>query len=155
MKNYLLEPQVAGHLGRNTIFIEEDARPPLIQSLHYEFDGWLGDDFISSLGIYIGTKALADTLSNLTPKVTGVVFDEVEISKSDEYYWAQKEGRTSAPKELPEFKWFRVIGEPKINDFGIPTVYGIVVSERVLTVLKSLSLNHCGIQEFEPTPQAK
>jgi hypothetical protein len=45
MKKYIIEPEVAGQLGNDTI-LNYSTKPPIIEKLNYEFEDWLGDDFI-------------------------------------------------------------------------------------------------------------
>ena len=46
MTYYHLEPEVAGGIGERTVL---DRSGPRLRatSLHYEFDGWLGDDLLA------------------------------------------------------------------------------------------------------------
>lgn len=148
---FVLKPQVDGHFGRNSVFIDESARPPKIEKLHFVLDSFSGDDIITTIGTYVVTKRLADLLKTAKPSITGIAFDQVEISKSDEYYWSQKEGFSYAPKQLPEFVWLKIDGKPGVDDFAKPGSYGLVVSERALNILKSLNLQLCDIEDFDPS----
>ena len=40
---YVLEPEVAGGFGENTILTRTPGKSMLVHKLHYQFDGWLGD----------------------------------------------------------------------------------------------------------------
>lgn len=40
MKYCVIEPEVAGGLGENTV-IDQSVHPPKIARLHYNFEGWL------------------------------------------------------------------------------------------------------------------
>ena len=51
MKYYMIEPEVAGEIGENTIYDNYDEiinqkKKPIISHLHYIFDGWLGDELL-------------------------------------------------------------------------------------------------------------
>lgn len=43
----MLEPEVAGGLGPRTV-MSKDADAPRVEHLHYEVEGWLGDDVLES-----------------------------------------------------------------------------------------------------------
>ena len=148
MKYYQIHPQVDGHFGRNTVFIDESARPIQIEKLHMELDSFTGDDIITSIGIYVVTDQLAGILQSAVPKISGISFADVEISKSDEYYWNQTKGYDYAPEQLPKFVWLKVSGEAGVDDFAKPSKGHLVVSERALHVLQSFNLEHCKIKEF-------
>jgi len=45
---YTLSPEVAGGIGRNTVMMRTQ-HPPIVSHLHYELDGWLGDDLLEAL----------------------------------------------------------------------------------------------------------
>ena len=47
MSQYLIEPEVPGSLGENTL-ANFDLHPPIIEKLHFQFDGWLSDDLLTS-----------------------------------------------------------------------------------------------------------
>jgi hypothetical protein len=148
MNYYLIEPQAAGHFGKESIFIDRSVRPPIIATLHFEFDSWLGDDIVTNIGIYIGTRRLADLLQSSLLDLSGVHFKPIKISKSPEYYWLEHRADDSAPKQLPEFLWFDVSGVPGIDDFGNTEERELVISERVLSIMKLLKLDWCDIQKY-------
>ena len=56
MKYYILEPEVAGGFGENTI-MDPTSRPPRVTRFHYEFDGWLGDELLETVACFIATKS--------------------------------------------------------------------------------------------------
>jgi len=148
LKFFLLAPTVDGHFGDKSVFIDRGARPPKIEKLHFVLDAFSGDDLIESIGTYVITKRLANLLQTVVPKITGISFDDVEISKSDEYCWSQVEGFSYAPEHPPEFVWLKINGEAGIDDFANPGRGDLVVSERALHVLRSLNLERCEIKEF-------
>jgi hypothetical protein len=153
MKYFLLEPEVAGHLGDNAV-VDERTKPPIAKHFHFEFDGWNGDDLITAAGLYLGTKRLADFLRAQQPPLSGIEFGQVELSKSPEYYWMQSREMAGAPKELPEFVWLKITGVAGVDDFGTPKEYGITVSERVLKLLEAVCMKVCVIKDFGSTSPA-
>src|SRR5262249_34240570 len=117
-------------------------RPPLVKRLHYEFDGWLGDDLLEAFPIFIITDRLKDRLQTLG--ATGYELDNVKVTKS-EFYRAMEPD--SPP--LPGFHWLKVTGVAGADDFGIAKDRRLVVSERAMRVLRSLNVNHCAsIEDF-------
>jgi hypothetical protein len=142
VNHYALVPEVAGHFGADTIFLDEVARPPLIEKLHYEFDGWLGDPIIETICCYIVTDSLRDKILALDP--SGVKFGDVRVSKSREFV-ERNPGRS-----LPGFTWLQITGVAGKDDFGYTTTHGhyIVVSSRVLDLLWESGMQHCSVVEL-------
>lgn len=140
MKYYILEPEVAGSLGKGTV-MNRDVHPPDVKKLDYEFDGWLGDVLLESFPCFIATIDAVTKLQRLP--VTGVQFDDVRISKSVQF-------QDMYPNQvLPKFKWLKVLGRPGLEDFGLGRDFRLVVSDRVLNALKPLGLSNAVIQNFE------
>ena len=139
MPYYYLEPEVAGSWGGNTE-VDTSVHPPAVSKLHYEFEGWLGDDLLTSFPSYIVSEKLKDKLS--TASITGYKFDSVEITKSEQF------DQVSSEQTLPNFYWLRVTGEAGIDDFGITDDYRLVVSEAVLHILQTCNVEHCEIEIY-------
>jgi len=124
---YAVEPEVAGGWGENTRFTRAPGTPTVIDKLHYEFDGWLGDELLESSPCYIASERLAGEIERA--RLTGVTFDEVEVATSRQF-------RDSYPdRRLPKFVWLRVNGVPGQDDFGVSPGLLLIVSERALDVL--------------------
>ncbi|PMS35921.1 hypothetical protein B0G57_1087 [Trinickia symbiotica] len=139
MQYFFLEPEVAGELGEDTV-IDPTVHPPRVDKLHYKFSGWQGDAVLESFPCVIATQAASDAL--LQNGVTGVQFVEVEVSASDEF-------RDLYPnRELPPFRWLKISGEPGKHDFGIAGDLRLVVSEKVLGILRSFGLEHALTEPF-------
>jgi hypothetical protein len=137
----VVEPEVAGGLGPNTI-LDVGVHPPVVSRLHYEFDGWLGDVLLETFPCFIVTDDARQRL--VDRRFTGARFDEVEISASLQFEELYPEVR------LPRFAWLQVIGEAGKTDFG--TIAGrLVISERALDVLRSLGLSHAEIKPILPS----
>jgi hypothetical protein len=143
MKFYVIEPEVAGGFGKNS---EADwsVHPPIVKKLHYEFDDWLGDCIVESFPCYIITKDIQKQL--ITCRTTGASFDEVEISTSELFQDLYPN------RKLPKFIWLKVHGIAGKDDFGIASTsnrrFGLVISERVLDLLKNNSLLYADITEW-------
>ena len=81
MKKYkYIEPEVAGGFGTETV-LNANVHPPVVERLHYEFQGWLGDDLLESFPCFIVTEQLANEIS--FQKLTGIFFDDVKITTSE------------------------------------------------------------------------
>jgi uncharacterized repeat protein (TIGR02543 family) len=141
-KYFILKPEVAGGFGENTIMIDPSARPPRFSRFHYQFDGWLGDELLTTVACFIVTKNLGEALRSCG--LTGFSIGDVEVTKSSEY-----ERRTKTVP-LPPFYWLKIEGNPAQDDFGLAAdrKFRLVVSEDALNVLKQHSLNHCEILPY-------
>ena len=136
---YSLEPEVAGELGPKTI-MDSSVHPPIVSKLHFIFSGWLGDEIIECFPCYIVTEGLVQEIKKLQP--SGCWFDDVTIEKSEQF------NELYPNKLLPKFKWLKVEGKAGKDDFGISPDNLLVVSERMLKVLKSFNLNECDITDL-------
>jgi hypothetical protein len=89
-----IEPEVAGGLGKQSD-VDNSVHPPLVRRLHYEFDGWLGDDILETFPCIIVTERLKDRLE--LEKLSGIVFSDVIVTKSSTFF------DTHLDNELPNF----------------------------------------------------
>jgi hypothetical protein len=136
MKYYILEPEVAGGLGVNTV-MNRSTHPPIITRLHYELDGWLGDELLETFPCYIVTHQLRNKIEKAG--FTGLYFDTVEVSISQQF-------KDLYPnRNIPDFVWLKIIGRAGIDDFGVSKDNRLVVSESVLGLM---NLKHCSVSEF-------
>jgi len=139
MKYFLLKPEVAGGFGENTI-IDHSVKPYKVIKLHYEFAGWLGDDLLETYPCFIGTTILIEKLNEFG--FSGYLTDDVEISTSYEF-------RQFHPDMiLPEFRWIKIYGIARKDDFGLSEEGSLVVSNRVLNILKTFKISQCDIVEY-------
>lgn len=140
MRYYLLEPEVAGGFGNNAV-IDTTTHPPNVKHLHYELDGWLGDDLLETFPCYIVTDRLRQAISEVAKR--GFSFADVEISKSEQFRQFYRD------RELPAFSWLKVSGQAGVDDLGISANHCLVVSERVLAAMqKNGNLKSCDIMEY-------
>lgn len=135
----LIEPEVAGGLGEQTQ-MDNSFFPPLIKNLHYEFEGWLGDDILESFPCYIVTERLRDGIE--LEKLTGVSFDKVLISKSETFLELYPD------RELPNFFWAKINGESNRDDFFITEKNGLAISERAYSLLKNYNIDQADIEDL-------
>lgn len=152
MKFYIVHPEVPGEFGEHTIEIGEKAdRPPKISKLHYEFNCWPQDDFLTYLCLFIGSDRFRQALELLSPPISGVEFDTVEVSGSPEFEIVWRNDRPG--EDFGIWHWFKITGTPGIDDFGYRWRLGLVISERVLQALQKLNMKYCDVTEFDPERQ--
>lgn len=133
---YLIEPEVAGGWGGHTV-ADTSRHPPLVSKLHYQFDGWQGDDLLESFPCFIVSESLRDGL--IAAGITGFEIDEVEISKSEEF------SSDAALGDLPKFFWLKIVDDELSADVGISSDYRMSISERALNVFRKYNIGHADI----------
>ncbi len=135
MKYFILEPEVSGELGTNTI-IDSNKHPPVIHKLHFVFTGWLGDDLIECFPCYLISERLKLALEN--SNLSGFYVEECEIQDSEEMLELQPE------IQLSQFYWLKV--ELNLNlDFYINNESKLVITEKAYKLLQAFNLNYCDI----------
>ena len=140
MKFYYLEPEVAGGWGENTVFDRTPGRPTVIHKLHYQFDGWLGDELVESTPCFIVSEQMGKEIKRA--HLNGVWFDEVEVTMSDQF-------KEFCPnRQLPKFVWLRMEGTAGQDDFGTAPDGRLVVSEQALTLLRERGISHAVVTDF-------
>ncbi|MSS38725.1 hypothetical protein [Clostridium porci] len=88
MKYYIIEPEVAGEIGENTVYDNYDAivnekENPIISHLHFVFDGWLGDELLEVTPCFLVSERLKKEIE--LKGFSGCKFEDIEISYSDEF----------------------------------------------------------------------
>ncbi len=135
MNYFELEPEVPCHWGPNTVR-DVSTHPPIIYKLHAIFDGWLGDDLLTTFPVYLVTPELADFLAHTN--LSGFELRECEVEKSELF------SELYPGKDLPEFKWLFINGTSS-QDFFISAQHenSLCVSEQALDALKKFNLSNC------------
>ena len=133
-----LEPEVAGGLGEKTV-MDTSQFPPLVSSLHYEVDGWLGDELLESFPCFIATETLAKKIKD--SGLSGVEILDVFISKSSNFE------ELHPNTELPSFKWLYVNGD-KSKDFSLNPDNLLLVSKSAYEVISHFSIVNCEVREI-------
>jgi len=136
MKFYAIEPEVSGELGSDTS-LDRNSHPPVVTKLHYEFQGWLGDELVESFPCYLVSKRLQDVIEK--GKFSGAKFADVKITLSPEFRTLQPDAK------LPVFVWLQVIGTPGKDDFSLSADFRLVISDRALN---TLNLKHTRIEDY-------
>lgn len=138
MKKYFqLEPEVSGEFGENTK-IDNSIHPPKIENLEFIFKGWLGDCIIECFPVFLITEKVLLKLDE--SKLNGFSIKKATIVK--DYSLDEIQPNLN----LPRFIWIDINGTPKKSDFGIENNL-LIVSEKVLEILKSEGLNYCEIEK--------
>lgn len=138
---YVVEPEVAGGWGEGTEFTRVPGRPTVVHRLHYCFDGWLGDDLLESTPCFIVTERLAAGITRAG--LSGVNFEGVMISKSPQFEDLYPD------RQLPNFLWMKLAGEPGKDDFALSTSLHLIISARALSVLEQFQISCASIEPFE------
>ena len=135
----ILEPEVAGQLGAETV-LETHVYPPHIKKLHFEFCGWLGDDIIESFPCYLVTERLKEEIEKI--HLTGVILEDLKVTTSDNF-------KSLYPvAALPKFYWAKVIGGYTGDDFCLGTDYRFVVSEAANVLLRRFNIQHAVVEDW-------
>jgi hypothetical protein len=140
MRFYKLDPEVAGGWGTNTEFTRTPGNPLVVHKLHYQLDGWPGDELLESSPCYIVTERLANAIRH--QEFSGYELKVVEVSTSDHF-------RELYPdRQLPQFAWLGITGKAGVDDFGMDADGRLVVSKRAFGTLKATQLNNCEVSDF-------
>lgn len=136
-KYYILEPEVAGGFGENTI-VDTSVHPPIVSKLHYKFDGWLGDCLLETFPCFIFTSEVAEEIKD--NNLTGITFSSLETSLSDTFI------EIYGNKSLPTFLWGK-LDKNQDDDFYINSDNELVVSLKALEILEKHQLSNCEKEE--------
>lgn len=149
---YFLEPEVSGGHGEYTIYGTEDdiateGISGKVKYLHYEFEGWLGDDLLESTPAFIVSSILETELEN--SDFIGYKLEECLITTPDEF----KEMYPN--KEIPTFSRFIPLGKIEVEGENFKNWSGhhfclspkgeLVVTQEALDFLKRVSIDNCYI----------
>ncbi|MBP3041172.1 hypothetical protein J9303_17040 [Bacillaceae bacterium Marseille-Q3522] len=156
MKLYFLEPEVSGGHGEHTVYgTEEDIAKEGISGkvkfLHYQFEGWLGDDILESTPAFIVSSLLETELKNSNFK--DYKLEKCLITTSDEF----KEMYPN--KGIPLFSRFIPLGKVEVEEENFNNWSGhhfclspkgeLVVTQEALNFLKRASIDHCYITPLQ------
>ncbi len=139
MNYFVLEPEIAGGWGKRTV-ADTSVFPPAVASLHYRFDGWLGDELLEAFPCFLVTERLATRLRR--SGLSGFRLQSVEVSTSEQF------DELYPDRELPAFEWLQPVGRAGLDDFGLTDSHRLVVSGRALAILRKFRLRECLVTEF-------
>jgi hypothetical protein len=135
MAYWIIEPEVAGGLGKGTK-MNSSVHPPIVSHLHYEFDDWLGDDLVESFPCFIVTDRLGRALEK--SDLTGWRLKKVLVTTSAEF-------RELHPAlKLPEFHWLVVEGAPG-SDFWVDANNQLELTDRAWEFLQQFNVRHASV----------
>ena len=136
---FYIEPEVSGGFGDNSV-IDTTVHPPKVYKLHYQFDGWLGDELLESFPCFIISEALAQELER--EHLSGFTLEDVEVTKSEQFE------ELYPRKALPKFFWLQVKGSAARDDLGVAEDHRLVVSESALNTLRKGKIEEADIEEI-------
>lgn len=132
---YVLEPEVSGELGVNTI-IDRTEHPPTIHHLHFVFKGWLGDELIECFPCYLVSEALGYAIVN--GGLSGFSLETAQIEVEEQFYLLHP------ATQIPTFIWLKIEGVDD-SDFSLNAELTLSVSEEAYSILSGFRLNNCDI----------
>ena len=135
-----IEPEVAGGLGKETL-LDVTVHPPRVHKLHFEMDGWLGDDFLETFPVYIITERLKELV--VAEGLTGMTFDHVTVSLSQLFLDLHPE------RSLPLFYWAKIIGAPLKDDFFMAPDHRLVISEKAYQIVTQLCISNALFEDID------
>lgn len=139
---YELAPEVAGHLGPETV-IDRSTQHPVVRAVHYEFDGWPDDDLIEASPCFLVTDRIKRLIEEA--KASGCSFGAVKVTTSEQFEELEVLEEHQKPRALPPFSWLIIHGTAQQDDFGMSATRSLIVSERMLQVLKRGRLDNCDV----------
>ncbi len=139
MKHYLLQPEVGGGLGDQTVVDRQIGQPASVSALHCELDGWLGDDLVEMFPCFVVTEALRDAL--VAEGLSGFTLADVIVTSTRRY------AEVHPGQTLPKFYWLQVIGAPNKSDFWMENDQSLAVSDRAWGLLKNFNLVNCKVRQ--------
>lgn len=139
MEHWYIEPEVAGQLGVETE-MDTSVHPPIVRRLHYQFDGWLGNELLEAFPCFIVTETLAKALAE--SPLTGWNVDDVLVTTSEVF------DELHPRMTLPAFRRLVVTGDVDA-DFSIAGDHRLRVSDRALRLLRRFRIDHAVV---EPAP---
>lgn len=137
MSYYLLEPEVAGELGEDTV-MDVDVHPPVVTRLQYVIQDWLGDEILESTPCFVVTEHLAGLIG--AAGLSGYRLADAEVVLSED-----AEELAGGPVDLPKWQWLQLTGTAGTDDFGASANGSLVVSQRALDVLRQGVFSNCDV----------
>ncbi|HWK22880.1 MAG TPA: hypothetical protein VNS08_07605 [Ureibacillus sp.] len=149
---YFLEPEVSGGHGEQTIYgteenVKKEGISGKIKFLHYEFEGWLGDDLLESTPAFIVSIYLEEELKK--SEFNDYKLEKCLISMSDVFM------ELYPNKEIPSFTRFIPLGTVEVegenynnwsgHHFCLSSKGELVVTQKALDFFKKFSINNCDI----------
>ena len=126
MKKYFeVDPEVPGYPSEKSE-AAGDSYPLHYKSLHFVFQGWMGDHIVTSWPVYLVTSSLAEAFK--AENLSGFEIDSVEVAKDSRFV------KSKPDMILPPFVWLKVNGVCGESDFFLDEG-SLVVSEDALKIV--------------------
>ena len=139
MTFFKIEPEVSVYMGEMTTY-DKSTTPWEIKELHLEFEGWLGNDIVTSSPVFCISSNLKEGLESSS--FSGVIgFDTIKITKSENFL------ELYPNKKLPDFFLLRINGIYKKDDFSIHDG-DLIISEEVLKLLNKYNISEALIKQL-------
>ena len=144
MKYFILEPEVAGGIGRKSKILYENSKIKKVTFLDYEFESWLGDDILTTHPCFIISESLYDIIK--VSDLKGFHLQKIGISFSNFFLEVYNK------KILPNF--IRLLPFPinevclineMLLDFYLYKNTTLIISEKALDILKKFNLSNANI----------
>lgn len=147
MAYYVLNPEVLGGMGRDTVMESPTVGSYLhhVKVLHVEISGWMGDDLLTNFPCFMVTSRLKQALE--MSDLSGFKIKEMKVTVDPQLLMFPQ---MAASWPLPELNWLKITGKAGIDDFGLTPLdapVDLVVSGRALDLLQTFQLQECEIIE--------
>ena len=139
MSVYELEPEVPCSPGPDTVW-DNSAAPPRLSNISLAFEGWLGDDLITTYPLFAVTDRLRAALEGAG--IRGVSFESVPAVKSEQYADLYPE------EEIGAWALMTVTGrEADGDDAWMNATTRLEVSQHFWDVAAQFQLTYCRVAE--------
>jgi len=127
--------------------MESEVAASPVKSLHYALDLVPGSEIFQGARCYLTSKKLAETLQ--ATGLSGAQFASALVTASPILLELHPDARVG------EYRWLKVTGALKADDFSLDKYSRLVVSDAALTVLRQANMEGCEIFDYEaaPTPE--
>lgn len=141
MKYFIIEPEVAGSLGSDTI-LDRSTHPPSVKRLEYRFEGWLGDPIVESFPVFLARSDLVLRFKKI--RLTGFQIADVKVTIADNLQ------ATDHKLVIPPFEWVQIVGKSEHSDFFLADDLRLVISEKTRAVIEEYGVKFWAIEEYIP-----
>jgi hypothetical protein len=142
---FIVQPSVDGESGNipNHLLTPTEAQHADYYEYVFSPFGWIGDDLFCDRAYFVCTPRLCEALKKVN--ATGAVFASMRTFQRD-IEDEEHEGHTLG---LPEFVWLKAIGRVGVDDFAIYPKGTLVISERCLEIMQTMSIKNASIYRWD------
>ena len=140
---YIIEPEVAGGLGLNSN-IDRTTFPPIVEKLHFVFEGWLGDPILESFPCFIVTDRLARKMEEAG--LTGFHLQPLEVSFSESFHSSETDPKSE------EFRWLVLDTGDISTDLATTNDGRLVASKKALELMIASGMKNAEISTAHEGP---